>query len=111
MDGLGFGGETFDPDDVDVLPSREPTTIVCVGLDYAKHADRPEDSCRSVAHYTLRSEGRCGVSSATTCHYQINHPATRFRPPLRFRRRLDGGATADSRRHKKETTNRGDPIQ
>ncbi|SFG86254.1 2-keto-4-pentenoate hydratase/2-oxohepta-3-ene-1,7-dioic acid hydratase (catechol pathway) [Halopelagius inordinatus] len=37
-DGLAFGGETFDPDDVDVLPPCEPTKIVCVGLNYAKHA-------------------------------------------------------------------------
>lgn len=38
-DGLRFGGETYDPDDVDILPPSEPSKIVCVGLNYADHAE------------------------------------------------------------------------
>ncbi|MFC7233991.1 fumarylacetoacetate hydrolase family protein [Halosegnis marinus] len=33
------GAETFDPAGVDVLPPCEPSKIVCVGLNYADHAD------------------------------------------------------------------------
>jgi 2-keto-4-pentenoate hydratase/2-oxohepta-3-ene-1,7-dioic acid hydratase in catechol pathway len=33
-----FGGETYDVDDVDLLPPCEPSKIVCVGLNYANHA-------------------------------------------------------------------------
>jgi 2-keto-4-pentenoate hydratase/2-oxohepta-3-ene-1,7-dioic acid hydratase in catechol pathway len=36
---ITFGGETFDADEVDVLPPCEPTKIVCVGLNYEKHAE------------------------------------------------------------------------
>ncbi len=34
-----FGGETFDADAVDLLAPCEPSKIVCVGLNYAKHAE------------------------------------------------------------------------
>mgnify|MGYP002125066004 CR=1 FL=1 len=37
--GIEFGGETYDPDEVDVLPPSDPTKIVCVGLNYANHAE------------------------------------------------------------------------
>jgi 2-keto-4-pentenoate hydratase/2-oxohepta-3-ene-1,7-dioic acid hydratase in catechol pathway len=37
-DRIEFGGETFDPDAVDVLPPCTPSKIVCVGLNYANHA-------------------------------------------------------------------------
>ncbi|GAB3025331.1 fumarylacetoacetate hydrolase family protein [Natronobiforma cellulositropha] len=38
-DGLSFAGESYDPDAVDVLPPTEPSKIVCVGLNYADHAE------------------------------------------------------------------------
>ncbi|RBI61223.1 2-hydroxyhepta-2,4-diene-1,7-dioate isomerase [halophilic archaeon] len=42
--GIAFGGETYDPDDVDVLAPADPTKIVCVGLNYADHAaERDKD--------------------------------------------------------------------
>ncbi|WP_338728764.1 fumarylacetoacetate hydrolase family protein [Haladaptatus sp. DJG-WS-42] len=37
-EGIVFAGETYDPDEVDVLPPCEPSKIVCVGLNYADHA-------------------------------------------------------------------------
>ncbi|SFG10166.1 2-keto-4-pentenoate hydratase/2-oxohepta-3-ene-1,7-dioic acid hydratase (catechol pathway) [Halopelagius inordinatus] len=41
---ISFGGETYAVDEVDVLPPAEPTKIVCVGRNYAKHAaERNED--------------------------------------------------------------------
>jgi 2-keto-4-pentenoate hydratase/2-oxohepta-3-ene-1,7-dioic acid hydratase in catechol pathway len=41
---IRFGNDTYDPADVTVLPPCEPTKIVCVGRNYAKHADeRGED--------------------------------------------------------------------
>ena len=39
---LTFGDETFSPDEVDVLPPCEPSKIVCVGLNYEKHADEQD---------------------------------------------------------------------
>jgi 2-keto-4-pentenoate hydratase/2-oxohepta-3-ene-1,7-dioic acid hydratase in catechol pathway len=36
---VALGTETFDADHVDVLPPCEPTKIVCVGRNYADHAD------------------------------------------------------------------------
>jgi 2-keto-4-pentenoate hydratase/2-oxohepta-3-ene-1,7-dioic acid hydratase in catechol pathway len=36
--GIEFGGEVYDPMEVDVLPPVEPSKIVCVGLNYADHA-------------------------------------------------------------------------
>ena len=38
-DGIEFGGETYDPDSVDVLAPSDPSKIVCVGLNYANHAE------------------------------------------------------------------------
>lgn len=39
-----FGDSAFDPDEVDILPPCEPTKIVCIGRNYAAHADeRDED--------------------------------------------------------------------
>ncbi|MFB6266668.1 MAG: fumarylacetoacetate hydrolase family protein [Halodesulfurarchaeum sp.] len=35
---IEFGGEQFDPAEVDVLPPTDPTKIVCIGLNYADHA-------------------------------------------------------------------------
>jgi len=37
-DGLVFGGRTYDPDEVDVLPPCEPSKVVCIGRNYADHA-------------------------------------------------------------------------
>jgi len=36
--GIEFGGEVYDPMEVDVLPPVEPSKIVCIGLNYADHA-------------------------------------------------------------------------
>ena len=36
---ISFGDETFSPEEVEILPPCEPTKIVCVGLNYADHAD------------------------------------------------------------------------
>jgi len=38
-DGIEFGGRTYDRDAVSVLPPTEPSKIVCVGLNYADHAE------------------------------------------------------------------------
>jgi len=38
-DEVSFGGRTYDVDDVDVLAPCEPSKIVCVGRNYAKHAE------------------------------------------------------------------------
>lgn len=35
---VALGGETFLPEDVDVLPPCDPSKIVCVGLNYEDHA-------------------------------------------------------------------------
>jgi 2-keto-4-pentenoate hydratase/2-oxohepta-3-ene-1,7-dioic acid hydratase in catechol pathway len=40
---IAFGDETFDPDEVDVLAPCEPTKIVCVGRNYADHADERDE--------------------------------------------------------------------
>ncbi|MFC6825833.1 fumarylacetoacetate hydrolase family protein [Halopelagius fulvigenes] len=43
-DRVSFGGETYALDEVDVLPPCDPTKIVCIGRNYAKHAEeRNED--------------------------------------------------------------------
>ncbi|WP_136715305.1 fumarylacetoacetate hydrolase family protein [Halorientalis salina] len=39
---ISFGDETFTPDEVEILPPCEPTKIVCVGLNYADHADEQD---------------------------------------------------------------------
>ncbi|MFB6164667.1 MAG: fumarylacetoacetate hydrolase family protein [Haloarculaceae archaeon] len=36
---ISFGDEQFAPDEVEILPPCEPTKIVCVGLNYADHAE------------------------------------------------------------------------
>ena len=41
-EGIEFGGETYDVDEVDVLPPVEPTKIVCIGLNYADHAEETD---------------------------------------------------------------------
>jgi 2-keto-4-pentenoate hydratase/2-oxohepta-3-ene-1,7-dioic acid hydratase in catechol pathway len=38
-DGIAFGGRSYDHDEVDVLPPVEPSKIVCIGRNYAPHAD------------------------------------------------------------------------
>jgi 2-keto-4-pentenoate hydratase/2-oxohepta-3-ene-1,7-dioic acid hydratase in catechol pathway len=41
---IRFADRTYDPETVDVLPPCEPSKIVCIGRNYAKHADeRGED--------------------------------------------------------------------
>jgi 2-keto-4-pentenoate hydratase/2-oxohepta-3-ene-1,7-dioic acid hydratase in catechol pathway len=37
-DRVSFGGETYALSEVDVLPPCEPTKLVCIGRNYAKHA-------------------------------------------------------------------------
>jgi 2-keto-4-pentenoate hydratase/2-oxohepta-3-ene-1,7-dioic acid hydratase in catechol pathway len=36
---IAFGDESYDPGEVDILPPCEPTKIVCMGRNYAGHAD------------------------------------------------------------------------
>ncbi|MCD2199384.1 fumarylacetoacetate hydrolase family protein [Halobacterium sp. KA-4] len=36
---VSFGGRTYDVDDVEVLPPAEPSKVVCVGRNYAAHAE------------------------------------------------------------------------
>lgn len=38
-DGIEFGAETYDPNEVDILPPSDPSKIVCIGLNYADHAE------------------------------------------------------------------------
>jgi len=38
-DEIRFGGERYTPDEVDVLAPSEPSKLVCVGLNYAGHAE------------------------------------------------------------------------
>ncbi|MCG1003146.1 MULTISPECIES: fumarylacetoacetate hydrolase family protein [Halobacterium] len=38
-DGIEFGGRVYSPSTVDVLAPTEPSKIVCVGLNYADHAE------------------------------------------------------------------------
>ena len=35
-------GRTYDPENVDVLPPVEPSKVVCIGLNYADHADEQD---------------------------------------------------------------------
>jgi len=43
-DTVSFGGRTYDTEEVDVLPPCEPSKVVCVGRNYAAHAEeRGED--------------------------------------------------------------------
>jgi 2-keto-4-pentenoate hydratase/2-oxohepta-3-ene-1,7-dioic acid hydratase in catechol pathway len=41
-EGLVFADRTYDPEEVDVLPPVEPNKIVCVGLNYADHAEETD---------------------------------------------------------------------
>lgn len=36
---IAFGDERYDPEAVDILPPCEPTKVVCIGRNYADHAD------------------------------------------------------------------------
>ena len=38
-DGVSFADRTYDHDEVDVLPPCEPTKLVCIGRNYAAHAE------------------------------------------------------------------------
>ncbi len=38
-DGVSFGGSSYELSEVDVLPPVSPTKIVCIGLNYADHAE------------------------------------------------------------------------
>ena len=38
-DAVSFGGQAYDLDAVDVLPPCDPTKIVCIGRNYAEHAE------------------------------------------------------------------------
>ncbi|MFB6150531.1 MAG: fumarylacetoacetate hydrolase family protein [Haloarculaceae archaeon] len=39
-----FGGETFDSDEVDVLPPCEPSKVVCIGRNYVDHAAERDEA-------------------------------------------------------------------
>ncbi len=41
---IGFGGKRYDPDEVEILPPCEPSKIVCVGLNYADHAEERDSA-------------------------------------------------------------------
>jgi 2-keto-4-pentenoate hydratase/2-oxohepta-3-ene-1,7-dioic acid hydratase in catechol pathway len=36
---VAFGGESYDPSEVEILPPVDPSKIVCIGRNYADHAD------------------------------------------------------------------------
>ena len=36
---IAFGDESYDPDEVDILQPCEPTKVVCIGRNYADHAE------------------------------------------------------------------------
>ena len=38
-DEVSFAGRTYDTEEVDLLPPSEPTKILCIGLNYAAHAE------------------------------------------------------------------------
>jgi len=47
-DSIEFGGRTYDPESVDILPPVEPTKVICVAANYVGHLresgqDVPED--------------------------------------------------------------------
>ena len=42
-DGIAFAGDRYDPVEVDVLPPCEPTKIVCIGRNYAAHAEERDE--------------------------------------------------------------------
>ncbi|MDY6818021.1 MAG: fumarylacetoacetate hydrolase family protein [Halobacteriales archaeon] len=37
--GIVFAGKTYDPSEVQILPPTDPSKIVCIGLNYADHAE------------------------------------------------------------------------
>lgn len=37
-----FAGQSYDPEEVDILPPTEPSKIVCVGLNYIDHAEETD---------------------------------------------------------------------
>jgi 2-keto-4-pentenoate hydratase/2-oxohepta-3-ene-1,7-dioic acid hydratase in catechol pathway len=41
---IAFGDDTYPPEDVEILPPCEPTKIVCVGRNYAEHADERDEA-------------------------------------------------------------------
>ena len=41
---IRFGGRSYDPAAVDVLAPSDPTKIVCIGLNYADHADEQDSA-------------------------------------------------------------------
>jgi 2-keto-4-pentenoate hydratase/2-oxohepta-3-ene-1,7-dioic acid hydratase in catechol pathway len=43
-DGVAFGGRTYDRSEVDVLAPCEPSKIVCIGRNYAAHADERDEA-------------------------------------------------------------------
>ncbi|MEM4780991.1 MAG: fumarylacetoacetate hydrolase family protein [Halalkalicoccus sp.] len=44
LDGeIDFAGETYRPEEVDILPPCEPTKIVCIGRNYAAHAEERDE--------------------------------------------------------------------
>ena len=36
---VAFGGESYDPSEVEILPPVDPSKVVCIGRNYADHAD------------------------------------------------------------------------
>ncbi|ELZ26162.1 2-keto-4-pentenoate hydratase [Halogeometricum pallidum JCM 14848] len=42
-DGVSFADRTYSLDEVDVLPPCEPTKLVCIGRNYAEHADEMDN--------------------------------------------------------------------
>jgi 2-keto-4-pentenoate hydratase/2-oxohepta-3-ene-1,7-dioic acid hydratase in catechol pathway len=51
---VSFGNRTYDRDTVDVLPPCEPTKIVCVGRNYADHADEMDNDVPDRPIYFLK---------------------------------------------------------
>jgi 2-keto-4-pentenoate hydratase/2-oxohepta-3-ene-1,7-dioic acid hydratase in catechol pathway len=40
---ISFAGERYRPEDVDILPPCEPTKVVCIGRNYAAHAEERDE--------------------------------------------------------------------
>lgn len=43
-DGVTFSGRLYDLDEVTILPPVEPTKIICIGLNYADHAEETDSN-------------------------------------------------------------------
>ncbi|MFB6198982.1 MAG: fumarylacetoacetate hydrolase family protein, partial [Halobacteriaceae archaeon] len=41
-DEVSFGGQTYDLDEIEILPPAEPSKIICVGLNYSDHAEETD---------------------------------------------------------------------